>query len=195
MRYQSQMSQLHIWHGLWFCWPTDQLWSVCVIYVLHKLSAIEKAHKQTLHQQLLLTRGTLQLDLKINHCVLIDIWEMPAQVDPHAGGIQSCVLPNPVPHERVLQFHFCWGIYMDSFGNRQIETMMSMTAQIKEWHFSNMMKREHRISERSSITLTFKNILNKKVQPFKFPIDLGAVLLCLWVLIKVKGMRPFKMKV
>lgn len=70
-----------------------------------------------------------------------------------------------------------------------------MTAQIKEWYFSNMMKTEHQISESSSITLTFKNILNKKVQPFKFPIDLGAVLLCLWVLIKVKGMRPFKMKV
>ncbi len=133
--------------ALWFCWPTDQLWSVCVIYVLHKLSAIEKAHKQTLHQQLLLTRGTLQLDLKINHCVLIDIWEMPAQVDPHAGGIQSCVLPNPVPHERVLQFHFCWGIYMDSFGNRQTETMMSMTAQIKEWHFFNMMKRAPNLRE------------------------------------------------
>lgn len=153
---------------------------LCGFYVLHKLSAIEKAHEQMLHQQLLLTRGTLQLDFKINHRVLIDIWKMPARVDPHARGIQSCVLPNPVPHESVLQFHFSWGIYMDSFGNRQTETEMSMTAQIKEWHFPDMMKTQHQISERSSITLTFKNLLNKKVQPFKFPIDLDAVLLCLW---------------
>lgn len=84
---------------------------------------------------------------------------------------------------------------MDSSGNRQTETEMSMTAQIKEWHFPNMMKTANQISERCSITLTFKNLLNKKVQPFKFPIDLGAVLLCLWVLIKVKGMRPSKLKV
>lgn len=69
---------------------------------------------------------------------------------------------------------------MDSFGNRQTETEMSITAQIKEWHFPDMMKTQHQISERSSITLTFKNLLNKKVQPFKFPIDLDAVLLCLW---------------
>lgn len=72
---------------------------------------------------------------------------------------------------------------MDSFGSRQTETEMSMTAPIKEWHFPDMMKTEHQISQRSSITLTFKNLLNKKIQPFKFPIDLGAVLLCLWVLV------------
>lgn len=70
---------------------------------------------------------------------------------------------------------------MDSFGSRQTKTEMSMTAQIKEWHFPDMMKTEHQISQRSSIT--FKNLLNKKVQPFKFPIDLGSVLLCLWVLV------------
>lgn len=108
---------------------------------------------------------------------------MPAWVDPHTGGIQSCVRANPVPHERVLQFHFGWEIYMDLFGSRQTETEMSMTAQIKEWHFPDMMKTEHQILQRSSITLTFKNLLNKNVQPFKFPIDLGAVLLCLWVLV------------
>lgn len=72
---------------------------------------------------------------------------------------------------------------MDSFGSRQTKTEMSMTAQIKEWHFPDMMKTEHQILQRSSITLTFKNLLNKKVQPFKFHTDLGSVLLCLWVLV------------
>lgn len=54
------------------------------------------------------------------------------------------------------------------------------TVQTKEYHFPDMMKTQHQISERFSIMLTFKN-LNKKIQPFKFPIDLGAVLLGLWV--------------
>ncbi len=88
MRHQSQRSQLHLWHGLWFCDP--QISCGLFVYFMFYIN-YQPLRKHTSRHSItaVIDTGTLQLDLKINHCVLIDIWKMPAQVDLHAGSIQA----------------------------------------------------------------------------------------------------------